>query len=71
MTIKQPVWLELKCFNESGHGIRASLEEVLRSPELQRRLTPSGKRQFKRAKDRLREAGLLFQTPDVGQEPEA
>ncbi len=69
MTIKNLVWLELKCLDEAGQGIRASLDDVLRSPELQRRLTPKGKRQFRRAKERLREAGLLFEIPDVGPKP--
>jgi hypothetical protein len=66
MTIKNPVWLELKCHDEAGRGILASLDDVLRSPELQRRLTPNGKRQFKRAKDKLRAAGMLFENPDIG-----
>ena len=69
MTIKNPVWLELKCQDEAGRGIRASLDDVLHSPELQSRLTPNGMRQFKRAKDKLRAAGLLFETPTSGPKP--
>jgi hypothetical protein len=69
MTTKNPAWLELKCLDETGHSIRASLEDVLRSPELQRRLTPNGKRQLQRAKDKLREAGRLFEPPDIVPKP--
>jgi hypothetical protein len=69
MTTKNPAGLELKFHDEGGHRIFAPLDHVLRSPELQSRLTPNGKRQFNRAKDRLREAGLLFEIPDAGPKP--
>jgi hypothetical protein len=69
MTIKNTAWLELKCHDETGRSILASLDDVLRSPELQRRLTPNGKRQFKTAKDKLRAAGRLFETPNLGPKP--
>jgi len=63
MTLKNPLWLELNCRDEGGRGMRAWLDDVLRSPELQSQLTPNGKRQFKRAKDKLRAAGRLFEPP--------
>jgi hypothetical protein len=56
LTTKYSTWLELKCRDEAGGSIFASLDDVLRSPELQNRLTPSAKRKFKRLKDKPRVA---------------
>jgi hypothetical protein len=55
--------------DETGRGILVSLDDALRSSELQKRLTPNAKRQFKRVKDKLRAAGLLYEMPDAGRNP--
>jgi hypothetical protein len=65
LTTKYSPWLELKCRDEAGGSIFASLDDVLRSPELQSRLTPSAKRKFKTAKDKLRAAGRLYEIPHI------
>ncbi len=61
--VANPAYLELTCHDEGGGSMFASLDDVLRSPELQSRLTSNAKRQFTRAKDDLRAAGRLLEIP--------
>ena len=65
MTTKYSAWLELKCRDETGGSAFVSIEDVLRWPELQNRLTPSGKRKFKRLKDKPRVAEDRGEKRDV------
>ncbi len=41
-----PAYLKLTCHDEGGGSMFASLDDVLRSPELQSRLTSNAKGQF-------------------------
>jgi hypothetical protein len=56
LTTKYSAWLELKCRGETGGAVFASIENVLRWPELQSLLATSAKRKFKRLKNEPRVA---------------